>query len=1141
MASGVCWASRRCIPHPQAQQNKDDWELHLVAYLSLCQEQVGRISLGGVSDRINVLHFVARLLGIPLFPAWPVVVHAMRSGSAGVPLPANIDPSTMTTIVTAAGPCLGLWMRTDLLRSSDTLFQRPSTSTSLPVLQSRRTLATSLPDDQSFMDEMFGRGSADGSSGAFEVTPATVHVKAEEQARNEFSRLDAKLSTLEVGVKELLKRFGFGCDWEAVRESRFTPFLSKLAALHVEACGMGDQQTIAASTKLMKGLTAGKHVMRCHREIGRAKDQTGKLLDYAQSYLDFVPFLHSEGVQVPQALLLYYLKVVFLTTLAEHGCFANSLQSIMQKGFDRVCAASTASDASSSAQPSSRLCEVAWLRSLIFQAILRMVREASTDNFQDFIDGFCQNLKSCHDLLSSHGSLKIRFKALSDDIHHLEALFAASLEPCSIRPSAVLAASKTLVLPHMAELKEALFSTDVGKEVTARYTTLLQMSAKDTVADSKLGRAQEILADSRLPRVRHVPGAHDGETTEQIDLGLLHDMSAVDLLGEGLTLVTESISLWTTGRLQEQADSVCVWLDALCTQTLFIDAALSLHLGALVQRAGDEWLNPTPPEDSMPNDFVSCLAEVPAEDLERTLNENMVPDRALVKFATKVRAFVDSLQSEYVRASARNWTSVSKVDEYIQSNSEVRAGIVNVLLCISAIRDVGITPKTAMAEWIAKKGQGKEEDSLFGRLTILESHRQNLKGMTYLNATDNFGKEIMLVCEESDRFSDLVADSSFAFALPDTVEQARVHSFATAFLRTSLQALCDEFATSLPLEGIRFPVLPSTRNLADLPALCEAFFVKSLMVELVKVASKVFACTSGRKSKTWESTEIRNLIGQVAASLPSNALEVNMGAFCSVVQGEPCPSISGMSDLVAAFELLDSMAQVAISIAVVHAKFLAEHEALRDHRLKTEVVQAVSSMKHTVNLMRSRFDQNHWGEIARFAPIRWHAPVGQARRWFDEAHEFLPLLCKQLLVFSACACSRLSVEVAALTPKYDHCVNDDVFVENVARRQLLNWPSRDSLGTSSITLFHALADISRLHTSWNLSPPIADDDDLSATVSDQRIFAQAKRALTVIAAVSTILEQAGKAQVHSASSLLSRQVEELPKSLVDRLKKIAFT
>ena len=228
-----------------------------------------------------------------------------------------------------------------------------------------------------------------------------------------------------------------------------------------------------------------------------------------------------------------------------------------------------------------------------------------------------------------------------------------------------------------------------------------------------------------------------------------------------------------------------------------------------------------------------------------------------------------------------------------------------------------------------------------------------------------------------------------------------------------------------------------------------------------------------------------------------------------------------------------------VLVELLARKVFSEAEpCVREHRLKAEVSTAVSFVKSTLNLTLAEI-----GEVAQLPPFQaapWSSSVAQCKRWLLLVKELLPEMCRRLLLQCLESTLALALEVQKVTPRFDHILSDKAFNRALAKKHLLAWPSRAVLSEKTILLFNSLADLSRLHTQWSLSPGLQEDVATKEAVdTSESLFATAKVAITVIAAVNVVLELSGQEQADQARNLVDSKGKVLPAMLLHALEKLS--
>lgn len=1125
----------------EAADSAEEWDLHLVAYLSLVAEDIGRITAGNVTERIKVLRFMQRILGISFTRSVIVPAADLYSNNLPMKAPLSLDPSALTTMVTAQGPCIGVQIPWDLARSSFPTFQRPAGADGVRFLGSRDLLASSTEADRIFMQTRFNTALPAASAAASPAQDSGAGLcqivkPSDAPARDEFSRLDAKMSSLTLSVKHLLAPAA--TDWESIRESRFTPLISKVAALHHEATDSGDGTTMEACIKLLHGLQAGKMVMRCQRELLRSKDQHAKIVEYGTHFMNYIPFLESNQVAVPLSLRLHHMKVIFHTVVQQHRKISKGLKAILDQGFGVSCC--DESQAPGNAWSGGRLSHTVWLRALMFRCLTEELKSGNLEETAVFADCMHNDIAEAHDILMADATMRTKCQELAEDLVHIRSIFAAAQEPCSVRHVEVQAGVNKLDLPHMAPLKHALMSSDIGRDIVAKGQVLLQMSAKDAVAERKLNRALEIMQDSKMPRLR--PASEQGSTpgAVELDIALIRDMSVVELMDECIVLATEALTLWTTTRRDERTEDLIKLFEAVFDEALFVDEALTVITDAVVRAACGDWLlvpSSEPPEAKLAPTYTKANLD----NLRKAMDNHLVRDDRLTEFSERLQSIVDGMGESGLQAKLLRSTMYSTLSQQIARNVEVRGSAIRVLESILSLGELQASPEDAVDEWLGKRADGKASESIINKLVSHALEVQALTSTAYMQRQAEWCEVVHIVCADGGIMDGLVGSLSRAQGLPNILVALSLNPFVSHFLKQSVQVICDRFATTLPQLGVRFPVLPEDLSSSSAGDLAQAFFDKAAMGDHIAEVGRVFG-TAGRKDHDWQSNAVLELFGQLASTLPRGCFELHLKSFGKYQSDSDIDSWHDSDEASKAFDLMARMSRVTMCFAFLQGKLVQESEAVRDNQLKPEVEQVATVARTTINQTLKLFKDRHYGDTARWASIPFHLPIAQGRQWFEGASSVVVTMCMRLIGFSVKACDRLAAELTTHIPKYSHIVTDDHFNEKLARRQLLEWPSREALCQVSTSLFHSIAGVSRLHTTWNITPALAEITDFASIADNQNTFAAARKSLVVIAAVSLVLEVGDAGRQHQqAQHLLAKNGDDLPRSLKARVAKMRGT
>ena len=229
-----------------------------------------------------------------------------------------------------------------------------------------------------------------------------------------------------------------------------------------------------------------------------------------------------------------------------------------------------------------------------------------------------------------------------------------------------------------------------------------------------------------------------------------------------------------------------------------------------------------------------------------------------------------------------------------------------------------------------------------------------------------------------------------------------------------------------------------------------------------------------------------------------------------------------------------------LALSYLRLRFVGGAEqCIRDHKLKQEIELAMGFVKATTNKLVEDIDKEIFIDVAKMADdVPWQVPLEACRLWLVGVQAVLPAMCKWFMLRMAESLSRLADEAQAATPRYDHIVSHGRFHPGLAKKQLLQWPSRDALNEKTLALFNSISDVSRVHTTWALQPALLDDPELQDTMGPSAaVFDAAKSAITLIAALNVLFELSGKEKMTQAAALLEKKKDALPRSVVVELQK----
>ena len=259
--------------------NKAAWQLRLVAFLSLVYEGVERIGREKVEERVRLLQFVSKLTGAAITPSVVVPLAAAVEEQKG----ATLEPSRLVTVTGGDGT-----RSVGVLRP--TLQQEPR-ACEIPGLQRvgvAHCISTDSEQDLELLKSHFGVDVAIRPGDEKQPQQPSTQL-----ARAAASKLTSKVQTMSREILPLLQTFQEPF-WDAMKESKFTAPVQKMSTAQTEAATLGDGAALAIAKDWAGGLTAGKQVLKLHREWAKTKYKDEKLLSMSACLPQFLKFLKEQ-------------------------------------------------------------------------------------------------------------------------------------------------------------------------------------------------------------------------------------------------------------------------------------------------------------------------------------------------------------------------------------------------------------------------------------------------------------------------------------------------------------------------------------------------------------------------------------------------------------------------------------------------------------------------------------------------------------------------------------------------------------------------------------------------------------------------------------------------------------------------------
>ena len=277
------------------------------------------------------------------------------------------------------------------------------------------------------------------------------------------------------------------------------------------------------------------------------------------------------------------------------------------------------------------------------------------------------------------------------------------------------------------------------------------------------------------------------------------------------------------------------------------------------------------------------------------------------------------------------------------------------------------------------------------------------------------------------------------------------------------------------------------------------------------------------------------LTSELLGILPETSVAIDMGQFCK--QGQST-TWSSKSDVLAAMGIWMAISQIAISLAFLQHRCSSSADIVKDYRLKEEVEMSMNFVRQKTIHVTGQVD----GIISRLGDQLESEQLlvsgSSIKVWLQAVAAIMPLIARGLVLQVLGLASTVASDVQRFTPKWDHLVTDERVNMTLAKKGLLQCPSRQELNEKSVLLFHCIADTSRLYTHWGLMPEISGDSDFKEDLDlANGIWTAAVKAITMIACVNTFVNLKGEEQATSSAGLIKKKSSIIPAALLAELQK----
>ena len=639
--------------------NKAEFNLMLLAWVSLRREGVSRMQKHVLMMRLESLKFVLHALGLPIRP---FVVRVLGDGE----LPDfQKDAFRWLTVRNSLGE-EGIALLDDVPSppAGASIATRPVGS--LPLYLGNAVLRTTCRAHKQAFDQQRPKEQESSSACAASVAPYTSPKK---------NKLEQFYELVESSVLVHLSKQ----DWvEVVKQTHFTTHITKISSMKQETALLKtDTDALDQLAVYSDGLAAWKGVIRTFLHIRLVKKPT------LEKVLSLEPFLENglvfldkcTFVKPHKTLLALRCKTMFLQHFRTTKDFDASLQYIVENAGADGALDNYVLDA----MPlSERTTQDDFFRKLVFLGLQHVFEQMGSDTDGEALakisKQFLTFMESCY-------ALGFEVDELNEDIRHFSVYLKTLVG--GVSSGRARDAQQYLLQPRCTVFQFLLDETRQGQAMAAEVVCLLETAKGDNIGDQRLKVARDTLMAPEMLKLRVVDGKAQFHNYD-----LAWDESVWCILQECVGHFLECRRIWSNARSDEVAEEQGDELVSLVT-----DVIRSTHMAVCVKFT------------NLYKRHFEAIALIPAEDIPKNFTD---VQRLTATIANQAfhHPSVNKVQTDFLKlykAEALKWASNGKAtfmrrvcDEGLAKELETKLAVLiqvsEVITAFGAFSDPRIAP-----------------------------------------------------------------------------------------------------------------------------------------------------------------------------------------------------------------------------------------------------------------------------------------------------------------------------------------------------------------------------------------------------------------------------------------------------------------
>ena len=601
---------------------------------------------------------------------------------------------------------------------------------------------------------------------------------------------------------------------------------------------------------------------------------------------------------------------------------------------------------------------------------------------------------------------------------------------------------------RMTNIKHELEKEDLGTEVLGKVAIIMQSKGMASAAAEMLKQAAQLLNSDNLPAIQ--VSVEGSGLRMLVNRQLVDGMDVVDVLGEALDLVEQSLDLWSRQERGQHSQAVCACITSMLSHATLAEECLTLEVLRLMAVHGaDSFILEGPSE------IAFWDAETATESfaaLGAALEGASSDDEPLSLFFKRLAKFLgDAPIDIYSKEMAAHM--IESID-LVCRNQAARRQLEEVLRLLSEV----------LSNWHHLSASAFFEE--IKRCTSAVDMGQSLlsKAVCLQKAVDTLSTQTITAITLVDCYYELpVAEGATALVvvecpayaptlfdkLPTMVVLVQVETVMLG----CLSMVFGEIAEATCITSLEVPsaVLPDDASAEELLKAC----IKC--TEAIAKPANVWLQGDSPNDTAWPGSLSTELACNLLKVLASRGKTVGVAPLCTVTAvGEEAmvDDLSASGHVLNMFEVVGKIGRLIAWVKFYFCPARSTTSVAKDAVINASLAKALTAAGECVQEAKRMAAGATPTAVSSLDGLPWTFPIVQFEHCVNCAHTAHQKVCSDVITAAVSQSQLLDSSEALLkkVPPYQpHVAKPNVNLQQVANL-LLTWPGKEALGAGCIAL-----------------------------------------------------------------------------------------